>query len=183
MSPDLQYHVLAGMPGLVKHPHTLLICPVLCRSQSRGRVAIAGTNPLAPPIITSRFRQCDADMRVLLKGIELALDLRRVGDLGVLVDSAHPYAYTRDPRTEIPLPGDRSDWVSFVRKTAVTVWHPVGTCRMGRDDLAVVDDRLRVYGVEGLRVADASVAPFIPSGNTNAMCYLIGEMCAESLGE
>ena len=54
---------------------------------------------------------------------------------------------------------------------------------MGRDDLAVVDDRLRVYGVEGLRVADASIAPFIPSGNTNAMCYMIGETCAEAVSD
>lgn len=183
VSPDLQYHVLAGMPGLVADPRTLLMCPVLCRPQSRGTLRLASAKPEERPIIDSNYLQCDADVQVLLTGIELAQDLRRVGDLGALVDPGRPpHAFTREPRTQVSLPAAKSEWRSFIQQTAVTVWHPVGTCTMGRDALAVVDDRLRVYGVEGLRVADASIAPSIPSANTNAMCYMIGEMCAGAIG-
>jgi choline dehydrogenase len=184
VSPDLQYHVLAGMPRLVPNPsRTFLMCPVLCRPQSRGRVSLHSADPTARPVIEPNFLQCDADMEVLLNGIELAQSLRRAGDLEDLVDASNqPYAFSREPRTELVLPAAESDRVAFVRATVVTVWHPVGTCKMGRDHLAVVDDQLRVYGVDGLRVADASIAPVIPSGNTSAMCYMIGEKCADLAG-
>jgi choline dehydrogenase len=67
----------------------------------------------------------------------------------------------------------------FIRHTASTVWHPVGTCKMGRDAMAVVDPQLRVHGIEGLRVADASIMPTITAGNTNAACVMIGEKAAD----
>jgi choline dehydrogenase len=76
------------------------------------------------------------------------------------------------------------DVLEFIRNTGESVYHPVGTCKMGNDDMAVVDDRLKVHGVEGLRVADASIMPTLISGNTNATAVLIGERCADFiLGE
>ena len=71
--------------------------------------------------------------------------------------------------------------LSYVRAHGESVYHPVGTCKMGHDDMAVVDDRLRVHGVEGLRVADASIMPRVPSGNTNAPAVMIAEKCADML--
>lgn len=72
-----------------------------------------------------------------------------------------------------------TDLLEWVRNTAETTYHPVGTCKMGQDAMAVVDPELRVHGIEGLRVADASIMPTLTSGNTNAPCIMIGEKCAE----
>ena len=72
-----------------------------------------------------------------------------------------------------------ADLLEWVRNTAETTYHPVGTCKMGQDAMAVVDPELRVHGIEGLRVADASIMPTLTSGNTNAPCIMIGEKCAE----
>ena len=69
--------------------------------------------------------------------------------------------------------------LEWVRNNAETTYHPVGTCKMGNDPMAVVDDRLRVHGLQGLRVADASIMPTLTSGNTNAPCIMIGEKCAD----
>jgi choline dehydrogenase len=198
-TPDLQFHVLAGLPGLIDpdtHPN-FLICPVLCAAESRGTVRLASANPADRPVIDPHYLEQDADMAVLLRGIALTRELVQSGDLRDLYDqSTEPFAFAR-PHNRlfgpaapeilkasmgVPVPRDPSDWPDFVKQTAMTVWHPVGTCQMGRDDAAVVDRQLRVHGVQGLRVADASVMPVIPSGNTNAACYMIGEVCAELVG-
>jgi choline dehydrogenase len=73
--------------------------------------------------------------------------------------------------------------LEWVRNHAETTYHPVGTCKMGNDPMAVVDDRLRVHGIKGLRVADASIMPTLTSGNTNAPCIMIGEKCAQMVQE
>jgi len=187
VSPDLQFHVLAGMPGLALDPVAIpnfLICPVLCKPQSRGTLSLRSSDPTDDPLIEPNYLQCEEDMQVLFRGIELAEDLARAGALGDLFDSTiAPFVVPKplEPNTHLPLPRAASDRAAFVKVAATTVWHPVGTCKMGLDHLAVVDPRLRVYGVDGLRVADGSIMPFIPSGNTNAVCFMIGEMCADAV--
>ena len=189
-SPDLQFHVLGDFPGRFANPrrakdgHSFLICPVLCRPQSRGTVRLCPTDPLHDPIIDPNYLGCDADVQVLLRGIEWAEHFARLGDLGKLLDrAARPYVQRReDLRTEVvDLPDSTSDRTAILKQAITTVWHPGGTCKMGIDQLAVVDPQLRVRGVEGLRVADASIMPVVTSGNTNAVCYMIGEMCAAAL--
>ncbi len=79
------------------------------------------------------------------------------------------------------VPGPDADMEKFIRENASTIWHPVGTCKMGGDDLSVVDSRLKVHGLEGLRVADASIMPIVTSGNTYAATVMIGEKLVEML--
>jgi choline dehydrogenase len=198
-SPDLQYHVLASMknwpPELdpIKNPY-FVICPVLLRPQSRGFVRLRSSNPKDFPIVQPNYLDRASDMDVLLRGIELMREFVRAGQLGHLFDTGRP-PFGIDARSQplgVPEPSRRTAFVDlpptatgcadFIRRTVNTVWHPVGTCKMGRDHFAVVDPELRVHGVEGLRVADASVMPVIPSGNTNAACYMIGERCADLVG-
>jgi choline dehydrogenase len=199
VSPDLQYHVLAGMknwpPELdqAKDPY-FLICPVLLKPQSRGFVRLRSAKPEDAPIVQPNYLQFGSDMEVLLRGIELMRGLTGAGELRFLFDASRP-PFGIDARSQpsgvpnparttafLELPTTPAGCAEFIRRTANTVWHPVGTCRMGRDSLAVVDPQLRVHGVEGLRVADASIMPVVPSGNTNAACYMIGERCADLVG-
>lgn len=89
----------------------------------------------------------------------------------------HHRAYIHPPKDLV----NDADLIDFLQRKAETVYHPVGSCKMGTDDLAVVDPSLRVHGMQGLRVADASIMPYIVSGNTNASSIAIGSKCAEIL--
>jgi choline dehydrogenase len=123
-------------------------------------------------------------VQVLLRGIELAFELAGTTPLSGFRSSQPPFvAVVRDGApVRAPLPrNDEAELRRLVAEAAQTVWHPVGTCKMGPDSdpTAVVDPALHVYGVEGLRVADASIMPVIPRGNTNAPCIMIGERAAD----
>lgn len=148
------------------------LAPVLIQPESRGHVALRSRDPLQPARVQPHYLRSAADMRVLLEGIELSREL------------VHTSAFA-DFRGEELAPGGgaRSEAAlrEYIRDNASTLWHPVGTCRMGRDAMAVVDPQLRVHGVLGLRIADASVMPRIVSGNTNAACLMIGERAADLL--
>jgi choline dehydrogenase len=173
-APDLQFHngaalfVDHGFLELDGHHYTLL--PSLIAPLSRGQIRLASADPEARPLIEPNYLSDRRDMDVLVHGLELA---RRVGDTAPLA------AYRL---TEV-LPGEavtsRAGLEAHIRDHAMTIYHPVGTCKMGHDDLAVVDDELRVRGLEGLWVADASVMPVIPRGNTNAATIMIGEKAAD----
>jgi choline dehydrogenase len=181
--PDLQYYFLAGMVGLpadpVREPN-FLFCPSVCYPHSRGEVRLRSRDPQAPLIIQPNYLHHSADGEVLVRGVELACELAGTRPLSDLRSTAEPFvAITRDGGTvRVPLPKDSGRLRQVIAEAAQTVWHPVGTCKMGRDELAVVDPQLRVYGVEGLRVADASVMPVITRGNTNAPAIMIGERAA-----
>lgn len=185
-SPDLQYHILAAMWGGVVDPAVtpnFLLLPTLCKPQSRGQVRLRTGDPATPPLIHPNYLQSEADVRVLQRGIELGQQLARTPALKAFYDDGTPPFAVPDPARpamRMPVPsGPASAVREFIRATVTTVWHPVGTCRMGWDRMAVVDPALRVHGVQGLRIADASVMPIITSGNTNAACIMIGEKCAD----
>ena len=186
-SPDLQYHVVGRMPALFPALEKTLalpsryfvICPVVCQAQSRGRLDLRSAKPTDDPVIQPNYLECEADVDVLVRGNELARDLAQARPLREFCDpGAQPFAVDGAGKHCVVPSGRGPAGREFVRNTATTVWHPAGTCKMGRDRLAVVDPELRVYGVEGLRVADASVIPLIPSGNINATAIMIGEQCA-----
>ena len=142
------------------------------RPTSRGSVHITSADPAIYPSIKANYLDTDNDKQKTLAAIRKTR----------AIFAAPTMDEYRD--TEI-LPGPRvqsdEDILAYVREKAESVYHPVGTCKMGHDAMAVVDDQLRVHGIEGLRVADASIMPTILSGNTNAACVMIAEKCADML--
>ena len=159
-----------------------LMCPTLYKPQSRGHVELRTTDPGDQLLIQPQYLRCESDFETLFAGIELALDLARTPPLKHFCLDTAPFGFgdPNQPDRRMPVPHRGEGALKeFVQANATTVWHPGGTCRMGRDRLAVVDPQLRVYGVRNLRVADASVMPAIPSGNINAPCIMIGERAAD----
>lgn len=172
-SPDLQFHFSSGIPAfaLPDYPvegSTFVFVPILVKPQSRGKVSLRSANPQHPPVINPNYLQCDVDLQVHLYGIKLCRELAQT----------QAFAEFNSGEVAPGLSKTKQELHEYIRNHVSTVWHPVGTCKMGRDIEAVVDPQLQVYGVEGLRVADASIMPTITSGNTNAACIMIGEKVA-----
>jgi choline dehydrogenase len=140
------------------------------RSESTGSVHVKSADPAEPPAIRFNFLSARADRDGLLAAIRKGRELMATSPLKEL--TGEEIAPGADLRTDEEI----LDWV---RNNAETTYHPVGTCKMGADPMAVVDHELRVHGLQGLRVADASIMPTLTSGNTNAPCIMIGEKCAE----
>ena len=164
------------VPGV--HPGvegpSLTLFAVLLRPESRGTVRLASRDPLAEPLIDPRYLSEPGDVDVLAAGVDLLRDAMADPHVApeVLGELAPgPSASSRDAVRE------------DVRRRISSVYHPVGTCRMGSDERSVVDPRLRVHGVAGLRVVDASVIPTIPGGNTNAPAMMIAERAADLMLE
>jgi len=176
--PDVQFHFMpmsTDRPGLGLHKFsgvTASVCQL--RPESRGTLAIASADPTAHPRIVSNYLAAETDRRVLLDGMRL---VRRT--------ASQPVFAKHVLREHLPGPEAESDeaLMTYARGYATTVYHPVGTCKMGSDGNAVVDARLRVHGIGGLRVADASIMPIITSGNTNAPTIMIGEKAADMIRE
>lgn len=173
--PDVQFHLYPfstdrkDRPAL--HPYSAFTVTVLqLRPYSRGHVRIKSPDPLVAPAISPNYLSDPRDAEVLAAGMKI---VRKVV-------AAEPLASMIKGEKE-PGPATQSDeeLINFLRAKALSVYHPVGTCRMGRDENAVVDDQLRVHGVAGLRVVDASIMPTLISGNTNAPSIMIGEMGAD----
>ncbi len=150
--------------------HGISFTSYISRPLSRGKVTLASADPLDRPVIDFNYLSERDDMTCALAGLRW--------NLRILY--AKPFD---DIRGEELSPGAKArndaDVESFVRRTASTTWHPVGTCKMGNDETAVVDSRLRVRGIDGLRVVDASIMPRIVSGNTNAPTIMIAEKAAD----
>ncbi|HVZ51369.1 MAG TPA: GMC family oxidoreductase N-terminal domain-containing protein [Pseudolabrys sp.] len=176
--PDIQLLFIAG--SLAARPYlppfwsgfadSFACRIVLLRPQSRGRIKLASTDPAAHPTISQGLLSVERDWQKLSAGIRIFRDLARLPRLAPHV------AREIGPGEGVATEGELKD---YVRKTAVTAHHPCGTCRMGVDDEAVVDGELRVRGVEGLRVVDASVFPDIVGGNINAPVIMIAEKAAD----
>jgi choline dehydrogenase-like flavoprotein len=171
--PDIQLHFVIGMVD--NHNRTLHLghgfsCHVcVLRPASRGRVGITSADPRSAPMIDPRFLSEQADLDTLVRGTQI---VRRI--------FAQP-AFAAWPGKELYIDGiqGESELAQAIRERADTVYHPAGTCRMGGDAESVVDPQLRVRGVSGLRVVDASVMPTLISGNTNAPTIMIAEKAAD----
>jgi choline dehydrogenase len=173
-TPDLQFHFIAGLvmdhtrKRADRHGFTTQICQL--RPESRGHITIRSTDPLATPVIQPNYLATEEDRRALREGMKLARDI-------IAQDAFAPY---RGPELAPGVSVQSDDQIdAFIRRTAETIYHPVGTAKMGLYTDAVVDPQLRVYGVQGLRVVDASVMPTIVSGNTNAPTIMIAERAAD----
>jgi len=172
--PDIQIVFMpmlrnpSGSPIPLGHGYGII--PILVRPKSRGVLSLASADPRAAPLIDPNFLAHPDDVRSLMEGMQIA---RRIL-------AAPPLEALRGIRL-VPGPEvrDDKDWLSYLRNSVVTVHHPVSTCRMGTDDLAVVDPQLRVRGLEGLRVADASVFPRVVAGNTNAAVVMVAEKASD----
>lgn len=175
-TPDLQFHFLAALMydhtrrKADRHGFMVHVCQL--RPESRGSISIRSADPFDPPIIQPNYLEAEEDRRALREGVKLARE--------IFAQSAFdPY---RGPEL---MPGahvQRDEQIdAFIRKTAETIYHPIGTAKMGTDEDAVVDPQLRVYGIDGLRVVDASVMPVLVSGNTNAPTIMIAEKVSDMI--
>jgi choline dehydrogenase len=175
-TPDIEWHVQPlslDKFGDALHPFPA-ITPSVCnlRPTSRGAVRIRSADPHAAPEIRLNYLSTAPDQAVAARSMRFTRRIMAAGPLA-----------RYSPEEWRPGPETQSDdaLVRAAGDLGTTIFHPVGTCRMGRDPRAVVDDRLRVHGIAGLRVIDASIMPHITSGNTNAPTYMIAERGAQFL--
>jgi choline dehydrogenase len=175
VAPDLQplfFHIPAYLEeaGMTGPPDGFTLMGGVIRPASRGSVTLASADPDDGPLIDPAYMSRDADLDAMVAALELCREIGR-----------QPALAGWTPEELYPGPGVRSreELHDYVRRTAITYHHQVGTCKMGVDELAVVDSELRVYGVDGLRVADASIMPLVTSGNTHAPAVMIGERASE----
>lgn len=177
-TPDIQFHVAtlsADMAGGKVHPYsgfTMSVCQL--RPESRGHIRIRSLDPLEPPEIQPNYLATELDRRTAVAGVKAARAI-------AASDAMRPYVL----REVKPGPAATTDaeLLEFCRNNGATIFHPTGTCRMGIDPSAVVDARLRVNGVAGLRVIDCSVMPTLVSGNTNAPVVMMAEKAADMIRE
>jgi choline dehydrogenase len=174
--PDIQFHCLpvtgdldaamAGEKSQLSPWPGLTLAPNVLRPESRGHVRLASPDPTAVPEIVHNWLQAEEDQRLSLRAIRMARELVAAPSLAAIVESdCWPSAECQS----------NDELIDYARRFGNTGYHPVGTCRMGLDDDAVLDPQLRVKGITGLRVIDASVMPRLVSGNTNAATIMIGE--------
>jgi choline dehydrogenase len=177
-TPDIQIHFIpfsTDRMGEKLHPFsgfTATVCQL--RPESRGSLRIKSADPTVPPAIRINYLATETDRAAFIDGVRI---LRRI----LAAPALKPYT------VEEVYPGPKitsdEDVLSYCRRTGATVYHPTSTCRMGNDSLAVVDQRLRVRGIEALRVVDASVMPDLMSGNTNAPTIMIAEKASDMILE
>ena len=146
------------------------VAAFLTDPKSRGRVYVRSADSATPPVIEHAILEDERDLQALIRSCRLTEEIFAQPAFARLCEGGnHP-----DKKLETD-----AEWTDYIRNWVNNGYHPVGTCKMGTDTLAVVDPQLRVHGLAGLRVADASVMPFIPSANTNAPAIMIGERAAD----
>ena len=172
--PDVQFHFAPAF--FIDHGFSipdgdgLTIAATLVDVKSRGEITLASKDPFAAPVIDPRYLSDPADLWLLVEGCKLAREFASQPALRSVVSSEF------EPGLETQ---SDDEWVAYVRRMSESLYHPVGTCGMGPGDDAVVDSQLSVNGVDGLRVADASVMPSIVNANTQAISMVIGARCAD----
>ena len=173
-TPDIQFHfatLSADMAGAKPHPFsgfTMSVCQL--RPTSRGHVRIKSADPLAAPAMQPNYLSTELDRQFAVASVKFA---RRLAATAAL------RPYVSEEYRPGPAATSDADLLEFAREFGATIFHPSGTCRMGSDGQAVVDDRLRVHGVAGLRVVDCSIMPTLISGNTNAAVVMIAEKASD----
>ena len=146
------------------------ILPTLLHPKSRGEVTLSSSDPLSSPTIQPNFLSHKDDLDQLVRGGEIAFKLLKDTALSKFIK-----------RNGLPYSRNSESLIDHIKKTLETVYHPVGTCKMGKDSLSVVNHKLQVYGISSLRVVDASIMPSIVSGNTNAPVYMIAEKASDMI--
>jgi choline dehydrogenase len=170
-SPNLQFHFGAGLPAFAPPGlgANFAFVPILVQPLSRGQVRLESANPLDLPLVEPNYLAKPEDVRTLVAGVQLARRLAKTRAMSVISAGE-------------AVPGEAvegADLEGFIRDHCSTVWHPAGNCAMGLNRMSVVDPQLRAHGIDGLRVADASVMPRITAGNTHAVTVMIGERAAD----
>jgi choline dehydrogenase-like flavoprotein len=172
-APDVQIHFAPARfqsEGLVPgdgHGFSLGAC--VLKPRSRGYVALGSPDPTAKPLIVHNYLEHPDDVASLVAGLRTSIEIA----------GTEPLASLRSEAIQAPASSSDDELLAYARQTLMTLYHPVGTCRMGDDEGAVVDRELRVRGVDGLRVVDASVMPAVPRGNTNAPTIALAERAAD----
>ena len=162
-------HIEAFQP----YCHGISVAFYVNRPASRGQIMLASADPLEQPLIDPAYLSAPADLPQFVQGIQMLRDIFRAKPLSDIVGRELGPGSEAQSEAEI---------VAYVRDRASgTIFHPVGTCKMGTDEMAVVDPSLRVHGLEGLRVVDASVMPTLIGGNTNAPTIMIAEKAASMM--
>lgn len=176
--PDIQIHFgpmgfAAGDSGVELHDYPCVtLQPNVNRTHSRGQLSLASASAFDYPAIQANMLGDRRDLDTLVEAAKLC---QRLYDMPALKEH-----FVRQRYPEKPIESD-SEWETYIKANCGPVYHPVGTCKMGIDEQSVVDPQLKVRGVQGLRVADASIMPQIVSGNTNAACLMIGEKASSMI--
>ncbi|MEM7251339.1 MAG: choline dehydrogenase [Pseudomonadota bacterium] len=176
-TPDVQIHFMpytySSTLKLHKKPGMTVVLYQM-RPESLGSIHIQDADPKTPPAINFNFLDNELDRQTTIDGVKWT---RKIVDASAM-DHLRGAEFKPGPSVQTD-----DEILDYVRQTAETAYHPVGTCKMGSDPQSVVNDRLQVHGIEGLRVADASIMPTLVSGNTNAASIMIGEKCAELISQ
>jgi len=175
-TPDLEYHIQplsTDKLGEPLHPYPAITASVCnLRPESRGSIHIKNTDPLSQPAIAPNYFSAENDRMLAVKSIQLTRQIMETKAVAQF-----------EPEEILPGPSfkDPEDLLREAGNIATTIFHPVGTCKMGSDPMAVVDERLKLHGMEGLRIVDASIMPTITSGNTNSPVIMIAEKASKMI--
>jgi len=174
--PDLQFHFLcgagaeAGVPSVPKGSSGVTLNSYTLRPKSRGSVTLRSSDPAEPPVVDPNFLSDPDDLRCSVEGVKISREIFSAPSLRKYIKA-------------IRFPDDtvrsRAELEAYARQYGRTSYHPVSTCRMGKDEMAVVDPQLRVHGIDGLRICDSSAMPSLVGSNTNAPSIMIGERAAD----
>ncbi|SOE17009.1 choline dehydrogenase [Hoeflea halophila] len=179
-TPDIQFHIQpfsANNPTTDTDDFDAFTASVLqLRPESTGEIRLRSAHIEDHPLIHPNYLSTPLDQQTIVEGIRLARRICRHAPVADLIIKEHA------PGNAVP-DEDFEGLLNWARDTSTTIYHPTGTCKMGQDPMAVVDERLRVRGIDGLRVADASIMPSIVSGNTNAPAIMIGEKASDMIRE